>query len=149
MLEGTRPSLHGGADKHPDGEQSSRKFLAISPTIAFRRSWIMHLSMRRAVSVFDDRRDPIISPTRPAFAKGDALSLQRHAWLSGRWRVGPMLGQHGHFLLYAQEKIPYGLRALPRRGARLYRCSNTQLGKTGSYIAGDIRLPTSPALHGP
>ena len=30
--------------------------------------------------------------------------------------LGPMLGQHGHFALYAAEKIPVCDRALPRRG---------------------------------
>jgi len=59
-----------------------------------------------------------------------------------------MLGQHGHFLLYAQEKIPYAIERY-RDERPAYRVLDTQLGKTGSYIAGDYSIPTSPAFHGP
>jgi GST-like protein len=51
--------------------------------------------------------------------------------------LGPMLGQHGHFALYAQEKIPYAIQRYRDEAARLYRVLDTQLGKTGAYIAGD------------
>ena len=52
--------------------------------------------------------------------------------------LGPMLGQHGHFALYAAEKDPLRHRALPRRGgAALWRARYRQLGKTGAYVAGD------------
>jgi GST-like protein len=50
--------------------------------------------------------------------------------------LGPMLGQHGHFALYAQEKIPYAIERYRDEAARLYRVLDTQLGKTASYVAG-------------
>ena len=50
--------------------------------------------------------------------------------------LGPMLGQHGHFALYAQEKIPYAIERYRDEAARLYRVLDTQLGKTGAYVAG-------------
>lgn len=56
------------------------------------------------------------------------------------WQVGglgPMLGQHGHFALYAAEKIPYAIERYRDETARLYGVLNRQLGKTGAYIAGD------------
>jgi GST-like protein len=59
-------------------------------------------------------------------------------WLM--WQVsglGPMLGQHGHFALYAAEKIPYAIERYRDEAARLYRVLDTQLGKTGAYVAGD------------
>lgn len=59
-------------------------------------------------------------------------------WLM--WQVsglGPMLGQHGHFALYAAEKIPYAIERYHDEAARLYRVLDTQLGKTGAYVAGD------------
>ena len=50
--------------------------------------------------------------------------------------LGPMLGQHGHFALYAPEKIPYAIARYRDEAARLYRVLDTQLGKTGAYVAG-------------
>ena len=47
-----------------------------------------------------------------------------------------MLGQHGHFALYAPEKIPYAIERYRDEAARLYRVLDTQLGKTGAYVAG-------------
>ena len=54
--------------------------------------------------------------------------------------LGPMLGQHGHFALYAQEKIPYAIERYRDEAARLYRVLDTQLGKTGAYVAGDYSI---------
>jgi GSH-dependent disulfide-bond oxidoreductase len=54
--------------------------------------------------------------------------------------LGPMLGQHGHFALYAAEKIPYAIERYRDEAARLYRVLDTQLGKTGAYIAGDYSI---------
>src|ERR1700746_1187545 len=50
--------------------------------------------------------------------------------------LGPMLGQHGHFALYAPEKIPYAIERYRDEAARLYHVLDTQLGKTGAYVAG-------------
>ena len=54
--------------------------------------------------------------------------------------LGPMLGQHGHFALYAAEKIPYAIERYRDEAARLYRVLDTQLGKTGAYVAGDYSI---------
>src|SRR5258708_37826697 len=51
-----------------------------------------------------------------------------------------MLGQHGHFALYAPEKIPYAIERYRDEAARLYRVLDTQLGKTGAYVAGDYSI---------
>ena len=51
--------------------------------------------------------------------------------------LGPMLGQHGHFALYAAEQIPYAIERYRDEAARLYRVLDTQLGMTGAYVAGD------------
>lgn len=50
--------------------------------------------------------------------------------------LGPMAGQNGHFLLYAPEKIPYAIERYAKEVNRLYGVLNTQLGKTGAYVAG-------------
>jgi len=54
--------------------------------------------------------------------------------------LGPMLGQHGHFALYAPEKIPYAIARYRDEAARLYGVLDRQLGKTGSYVAGDYSI---------
>ena len=51
--------------------------------------------------------------------------------------LGPMLGQHGHFKLYATEKIPYAIDRYARETRRLYGVLDGQLGKTGAFVAGD------------
>jgi GST-like protein len=64
--------------------------------------------------------------------------LQWLMWQMGG--LGPMLGQHGHFALYAPEKIPYAIQRYRDEAARLYKVLDTQLGKTGSYVAGDYSI---------
>jgi GSH-dependent disulfide-bond oxidoreductase len=54
--------------------------------------------------------------------------------------LGPMLGQHGHFALYAPEKIPYAIKRYRDEAARLYQVLDTQLGTTGRYVAGDYSI---------
>ena len=51
--------------------------------------------------------------------------------------LGPMLGQHGHFALYAPERIPYAIERYRDEAARLYHVLDRQLGKTGAYVAGN------------
>jgi GST-like protein len=51
-----------------------------------------------------------------------------------------MLGQHGHFALYAEEKIPYAIERYRAEAARLYGVLDRQLAKTGAYVAGDYSI---------
>jgi len=63
---------------------------------------------------------------------------QVQQWLM--WQMsglGPMLGQNGHFLLYAPEKIPYAVARYGREARRLYGVLDTRLGHTAAYIAGN------------
>jgi GST-like protein len=74
----------------------------------------------------------------PRDARGRANVVQWLMWqMSG---LGPMLGQHGHFLLYAAEKIPYAIDRYRHEAARLYGVLDTQLGKTGRFVAGDYSI---------
>jgi GST-like protein len=61
--------------------------------------------------------------------------LQWLMWQMGG--LGPMLGQHGHFALYAPEKIPYAIQRYRDEASRLYAVLNKQLGTTGAYVAGN------------
>ena len=75
----------------------------------------------------------------PNDMRGRSRVVQWVMWqMSG---LGPMLGQHGHFALYAQEKIPYAIERYRDEAARLYRVLDTQLGKTGAYVAGVKKIP--------
>lgn len=68
--------------------------------------------------------------------------------LRGRYRVqqwlmwqmsalGPMLGQNGHFSLYASERIPYAIERYGKEARRLYNVLDNRLSETGSYVAGE------------
>ena len=54
----------------------------------------------------------------PQDARGKFEVLQWLMWQMGG--LGPMLGQNGHFLLYAPEKIPYAMDRYAREAKRLY-----------------------------
>ena len=51
--------------------------------------------------------------------------------------LGPMLGQNGHFRLYAPEKLPYAVDRYGREADRLYGVLDRQLAHTDAYVAGD------------
>jgi len=58
-----------------------------------------------------------------------------HQWLF--WQVGglgPMLGQHGHFALYAPEQIPYAVERYRRETLRLYGVLEQALSAS-EYVA--------------
>ena len=74
----------------------------------------------------------------PTEMRARSRVIQWVMWQMGG--LGPMLGQHGHFALYAAEKIPYAIERYRDEAARLYRVLDTQLGKTGAYIAGDYSI---------
>jgi len=59
-------------------------------------------------------------------------------WLT--WQVaglGPMLGQHGHFKLYAPEPIPYAIARYRNEALRLYGVMDRRLAGRG-FLAGDV-----------
>ncbi|PAY05810.1 thiol:disulfide oxidoreductase [Bradyrhizobium sp. UFLA03-84] len=50
--------------------------------------------------------------------------------------LGPMLGQNGHFSLYAPDRIPYAVERYGNEARRLYGVLNDRLGEN-AYVAGD------------
>jgi GST-like protein len=122
------------------GEQFRPDFLAISPN-------------NRIPAVVD--HDPVGGGEPLALFESGAI-LQYLAEKSGRllpaapreryaalawvyWQVGglgPMVGQNGHFLLYAPEKIPYAIERYRAEVRRLYGVLDRQLERTGAYLAG-------------
>lgn len=80
---------------------------------------------------------------------GRFLPAEPHArfdvlqWLF--WQVGglgPMLGQHGHFALYAPEKVPYALARYEAEARRLYGVLDRRLADrehlAGAYSIADM-----------
>lgn len=63
--------------------------------------------------------------------------LQWLMWQMGG--LGPMLGQNGHFLLYAPEKIPYAMDRYMREAKRLYGVLDARL-EGRDYIAGEYSI---------
>ena len=62
-------------------------------------------------------------------------------WLM--WQVsglGPMLGQHGHFKLYAPERIAYATERYRREALRLYRVLDTRLAGVPFVGGGDYGI---------
>ncbi len=70
----------------------------------------------------------------PKDVTGRMKTLQWLMWqMAG---LGPMLGQHGHFLLYASEHVPYALDRYRGEAKRLYGVLDAQLARTGAFVAG-------------
>lgn len=53
--------------------------------------------------------------------------------------LGPMLGQHGHFALYAEEKIPYAIDRYRREVLRLFAVLDRQL-QSRAHICGEYSI---------
>jgi GST-like protein len=73
--------------------------------------------------------------------KDVAARMQVIEWLM--WQMsglGPMLGQNGHFKLYAPEKVPYAIERYEMEARRLYGVLDRRLDKTGRFIAGDYSI---------
>ena len=123
------------------GEQFRPEFLAISPNNRI-PAIVDHASADGAepFSVFETGAILIYLAEKtgrflPQDMRARSRTIQWVMWQVGG--LGPMLGQHGHFLLYAPEKIAYAVERYRDEAARLYRVLDIQLGKTGAYVAGE------------
>jgi GST-like protein len=74
----------------------------------------------------------------PTERRGKFGALQWLYWQMGG--LGPMAGQNHHFASYAPEKIPYAIDRYVKETNRLYGVLDTQLGKTGAYVAGEYSI---------
>ena len=122
------------------GEQFNADFLAISPNN--RMPAIVDqapVDGKAPIALFESGAILIYLAEKtgqflPNDLRGKNQVLQWLMWQMGG--LGPMAGQNGHFLLYAPEKIPYALDRYAKEVNRLYGVLNTQLGKTGAFVAG-------------
>ena len=73
----------------------------------------------------------------PSHPRSRFAVLQWVHWQMGG--LGPMLGQHGHFKLYAPEPVPYALERYRREAERLYGVLDRQLAGR-SHICDDYSI---------
>ena len=71
----------------------------------------------------------------PAAPRARAAVVEWLMWQMSA--LGPMLGQHGHFVLYAEDQHPYAIDRFRGEAKRLYGVLDRQLARTGAYVAGD------------
>lgn len=122
------------------GEQFAPDFLAISPNN--RMPAIVDLAPADGgapIPVFESGAILIYLAEKtgrfiPSDVRGRSEVLQWLMWQMGG--LGPMAGQNGHFLLYAPEKVPYAIERYAKEVNRLYGVLDTQLAKTGAFVAG-------------
>ncbi len=74
----------------------------------------------------------------PKDLRGRYNVVQWLMWQMGG--LGPMLGQNGHFKLYAPEKIPYAIDRYEREAKRLYGVLDGQVSRTGRFVAGEYSI---------
>ncbi|MBR9909241.1 MAG: thiol:disulfide oxidoreductase [Gammaproteobacteria bacterium] len=120
------------------GEQYSEAFRTISPN--GRIPALVDSDGESALSIFEsgaillhlaEKSGQFLSPlptTRSA-------TIQWLMWQMSA--LGPTLGQHGHFLLYAPEQVPYAIDRYGRETRRLYGVLDNQLALTGDCIVGE------------
>jgi GST-like protein len=122
------------------GEQFAPEFLAISPN--GRIPAIVDTAPTdggAAVPVFETAAILVYLAEKtgqflPADLRGRTQVMEWLAWqVAG---LGPMLGQHGHFALYAPERIAYATDRYRREALRLYGVLNTRL-EGREFIAAD------------
>jgi GST-like protein len=69
----------------------------------------------------------------PATLRERTAALEWLFWQVGG--LGPMLGQHGHFKLYAPDRIAYATQRYRNEALRLYKVLDTRLA-SHEYVAG-------------
>jgi len=124
-----------------DGDQYKPEFLAISPNNRI-PAIVDHDPGpgRKPLSLFESAAilQYLSEKTGKLLPQDPDARWTAICWLM--WQIGglgPMLGQNGHFKLYAPEKIPYAIERYGNEAARLYRVLDGQLGRTGGFIAGE------------
>jgi GST-like protein len=122
------------------GEQFAPEFLEISPNNRI-PAIIDHdpVGLDRPLPIFESGAILIYLAEKTGRFLPDDLAgrFATIEWLM--WQMaglGPMLGQHGHFFLYAEEKIPYAIDRFRGEAKRLYGVLDRQLAKTGAHVAG-------------
>jgi GST-like protein len=126
------------------GEQRSPEFLAISPN--GRIPAIVDTDPQGGgdpVSVFESAAILIYLGDKsgqflPSDLRGRTETIEWLVWQVAN--LGPMLGQHGHFALYATEKLPYAIDRYRGETLRLYGVMDRRLEGRDYLAAGQYTI---------
>ena len=126
------------------GEQFRPEFLAISPNNRM-PAIVDHdpADGGAPVSVFESGAIlQYLAEKTARFLPSDLRGRQQVLqWLM--WQMagfGPMVGQNGHFLLYAPEQAPYAIERFGQEVDRLYGVLDRQLERTQAFVAGNYSI---------
>ncbi|MCL4745990.1 MAG: glutathione S-transferase N-terminal domain-containing protein [Burkholderiaceae bacterium] len=126
------------------GEQFEAPFLAISPNNRM-PAIVDHdpPEGKAPLSVFESGAILLYlaHKTQRFLPQGLEARVRAIEWLM--WQMGgmgPMLGQNGHFLLYADQEVPYAIERYAREARRLYGVLDRQLALTGAFVAGEYSI---------
>jgi GSH-dependent disulfide-bond oxidoreductase len=121
------------------GEQFAPDFLAISPNNRI-PAIVDHepVGGGAPISVFETGAILLYLAQKtglflPSDVRGRTAVTEWLMWQMGG--LGPMLGQHGHFKLYAPDKIPYAIARYEAETLRLYGVLDRQLAEN-EHVAG-------------
>ncbi|MGD2132431.1 MAG: glutathione binding-like protein [Maricaulaceae bacterium] len=140
MLEECEPPYQVRMVRLGKGEQFEEDFLRISPNN--RIPAIVDnapLEGGAPVSVFESGAILLYLAEKtgkflPSSLRGRASALEWLFWQVGG--LGPMMGQHGHFKLYAPDRIEYATDRYRRETLRLFGVLDRRLAQV-PYLAGD------------
>lgn len=126
------------------GEQFEEAFLAISPNGRI-PAIVDHAPVDGGapVSVFETGAILLYLAEKcgrflPADLRGRTAALEWLFWQVGG--LGPMLGQHGHFKLYAPERIAYATDRYHRETLRLYGVLDRRLAAVPHLAGADYSI---------
>lgn len=122
------------------GDQFKPEFLSISPNN--RIPAIVDNSVKPPIAVFETGAILVYLAEKtgqflPREPRARAEVMQWLFWQVGG--LGPMLGQNGHFKLYAPEKIPYAIARYEDEAKRLYGVMDRRLADR-ECLAGDYSI---------
>jgi GST-like protein len=122
-----------------EGDQFEPEFIAISPNNRVPAIIDHAPSQGKPAPIFESGAILLyLAEKYGRFLPGDPTErLVCIQWLM--WQMaglGPMLGQHGHFRLYAEEQHPYALDRFRQEAERLYAVLDRRLDETGRFLTG-------------
>jgi GSH-dependent disulfide-bond oxidoreductase len=124
------------------GEQFEPEFLRISPNNRIPAivdpdgpgGLPLHLFESGAILLYLARKTGKFISVNPA---EEFRTIEWLMWQMGG--LGPMFGQANHFIVYANEKIPYAMDRYRNEAHRLTRVLDKRLGEV-EYVAGDYTI---------
>jgi len=108
------------------------------------------LSIMESGAILEYLADTYDTEHKISYPRGSREYWEQQQWLHFQMAgVGPMEGQAAHFMMFAPEKIQYGITRYQDETKRLFGVLNKRLAKNGTgYIVGDHICIADIALIG-